>query len=228
MKKNASRTMIMNKQSFNAEERNILNSYKAVVEGLAAYLGTSYEVTLHSLENFDHSVIKIMNGFHTGRSEGSPITDLGISMLKKLEEDDTQSDYQVYFSKNKAGEPMKSTTIAIRSKNRRIIGLLCINLYLGTPMIHYLTDLMPQDTSVFAAENFVNNSGTAVEQTLVEVKHQVMSDATILPSMRNKEIIRLLHNRHIFELKNSVELVANDLGISVNTVYFHLRNLAKK
>lgn len=45
--------------------------------------------------------------------------------------------------------------------------------------------------------------------------------------MRNKEIIRLLQNRHVFELKNAVELVANHLGISVNTVYFHLRNLTK-
>ena len=64
--------------SFVKEERLILNSYVPVVEGLAAYLGPSYEITLHSLENLDHSVIKIMNGFHTGRSEGSPITDLAL------------------------------------------------------------------------------------------------------------------------------------------------------
>ena len=68
--------------SFVKEERLILNSYIPVVEGLAAYLGPSYEITLHSLENLDHSVIKIMNGFHTGRSEGSPITDLALRMLR--------------------------------------------------------------------------------------------------------------------------------------------------
>ena len=80
---------------------------------------------------------------------------------------------------------------------------------------------------MFTAENFAQNSVNAVEQKLHEAKNQVMNDASILPSMRNKEIIRLLQSRHVFELKNSVELVANELGISVNTVYFHLRNLKK-
>ncbi|MDY4222379.1 MAG: PAS domain-containing protein [Candidatus Faecousia sp.] len=217
----------MNDRNLTAEDLRILDSYKTLAEGLAAYLGGSYEVAVHSLGDFNHSVIRIMNGFHTGRTEGSPITDLGISMLKKLEANDSDRDYQVYFSKNTLGEPMKSTTIAIRGKGRRIIGLLCINLYLGTPLLDYLSELLPQDSSVFTAENFAQNSVNAVEQKLHEAKNQVMNDASILPSMRNKEIIRLLQSRHVFELKNSVELVANGLGISVNTVYFHLRNLTK-
>ena len=217
----------MNDRTLTTEDLRILESYKTLAEGLAAYLGSSYEITVHSLGNFNHSVIKIVNGFHTGRREGSPITDLGISMLKKLEANDSDRDYQVYFSKNKLGEPMKSTTIAIRGKGRRIIGLLCINLYLGTSMLDYLAELVPQDSSVFTSENFAANSVNAVEQKLQEARNQVLNDASILPSMRNKEIIRLLQNRHVFELKNAVELVANHLGISVNTVYFHLRNLTK-
>ena len=96
-----------------------------------------------------------------------------------------------------------------------------------TPMLDYLAELVPQDSSVFTSENFAANSVNAVEQKLQEAREQVMNDASILPSMRNKEIIRLLQNRHVFELKNAVELVANHLGISVNTVYFHLRNLTK-
>lgn len=217
----------MNDRTLTTEDLRILESYKTLAEGLAAYLGTSYEVTVHSLGDLNHSVIKIMNGFHTGRGEGSPITDLAISMLKKLEANDSDRDYQVYFSKNKLGEPMKSTTIAIRGKGRRIIGLLCINLYLGTSLLGYLSELLPQDSSVFTSENFAENSVNAVEQKLQEARNQVLNDASILPSMRNKEIIRLLQNRHVFELKNSVELVASRLGISVNTVYFHLRNLTK-
>lgn len=213
-------------RNLTAEDLCILDTYKTLVEGLAAYLGSSYEIALHSLADWDHSVIKIMNGFHTGRTDGSPITDLGISMLNKLESDGSNSDFQVYFSKNKQGEPMKSTTIAIRGKGRRIIGLLCINLYLGTPMIQYLSEMLPGETSVFTAENFAENSTNAVEQKLQEAKNQVLRDESILPSMRNKEIIRLLHSLHVFELKNSVELVASELDISVSTVYFHLRNIS--
>lgn len=148
-------------------------------------------------------------------------------MLKKLESNDQSSDYQVYFSKNKKGEPMKSTTIAIRGSKGRIIGLMCVNLYLGTPIINYISEMLPRENAVFAPETFADNAVTAIQQKLQEAKNQVYSDTTILPSMRNKEIIRILYNAQMFELKNAVENVAAELEISVNTVYFHLRNLAK-
>ena len=215
-------------RSFVAEDRRILESYIPVVEGLADYLGSSLEITLHSLENLEHSVIKIVNGYHTGRTEGSPITDLALSMLKKLEEDNKESDYQVYFCRNRNDEPMKSTTIAIRGKQRNIIGLMCINLYLGTPVLEFMSNLMPQNAGAFMSENFAENSSVAVLQKLEDAKNQINNDSRILRSMRNKEIIRLLYHRHVFELKNAVDLVANELNISSNTVYFHLRNLSKK
>ena len=219
---------MVNEISFVKEERLILNSYIPVVEGLAAYLGPSYEITLHSLENLDHSVIKIMNGFHTGRSEGSPITDLALSMLEKLEEQEGESDHRVYFCKNHNGEPMKSTTIAIRGQHGRVIGLLCINLYLATPILDFVTGILPQTSSVFTAEHFAENSSDAVSQKLAEAKNAVFSNASVLPSMRNKEIIRLLYNWHVFELKSAIDQVAEALNISSHTVYFHLRNLTKK
>lgn len=210
------------------EEKAILESYKLTMDGLASYLGDSYELTLHSLESFDHSVIKIINGFHTGRKEGSPITDLALDMFDKLDKDPTSPNYYVYFTKNKLGEPLKSTTIAIRGNQNRIIGLLCINFYLGTPLIHYINELVPQDAFVFTSENFSESSPATIYQELTVAKETVYNDAHILPSVRNKEIIRQLQKRNIFEIKNSVELVANKLGISVNTVYFHLRNIAKQ
>ncbi len=214
--------------SFIGEERLILNSYIPVVEALADYLGPSYEITLHSLENLDHSVIKIMNGFHTGRSEGSPITDLALSMLEKLEDNAGESNHQIYFCKNRNDEPMKSTTIAIRGQHDRIIGLLCINLYLATPIMDFVVGILPQTSSVFTSEHFAENSTAAVSQKLDEAKAAVLSNAAILPSMRNKEIIRLLNSWHVFELKSAIDQVAEALNISSHTVYFHLRNLAKK
>lgn len=37
----------------------ILQSYRSMVEGLGNYLGEAYEIVLHSLEDFQHSVIYI-------------------------------------------------------------------------------------------------------------------------------------------------------------------------
>lgn len=68
-------------------DRQILNSYAHMLDGLGAYLGEGYELVLHSLESLDHSVIKIINGHYTSRKEGSPITDLALKMLGELEKD---------------------------------------------------------------------------------------------------------------------------------------------
>ena len=40
-------------------DQEILNSYSNMIEGLACYLGEGYEIVLHSLENYEHSVINI-------------------------------------------------------------------------------------------------------------------------------------------------------------------------
>lgn len=210
------------------EEHKILESYKTVIDGLSDFLGDSYEITLHSLEDYNHSVIKIVNGFHTGRTIGSPITDLALFWLNKIETDNSGQDYFSYFSKNKIGEPLKSTTIAIRGNENRIIGLLCINLYLGTPLIHYISDFIPKDITSFTSESFIDNPNNTIKQELDSAKKAVINDTSIPPTQRNKEIIRLLQSKRIFEIKNSIEQVANELNISINTVYFHLRKLNTK
>ena len=39
----------------------ILEEYCDLAEGLGAYLGSCYELVVHSFASFDHSVIKIVN-----------------------------------------------------------------------------------------------------------------------------------------------------------------------
>lgn len=58
-------------------DRDIINSYRQMLAGLSDYLGSGYEIVLHSLEDLNHSVISIYHGEHTGRKEGAPITDRG-------------------------------------------------------------------------------------------------------------------------------------------------------
>ena len=40
-------------------DRLILDSYKPVLDGFSEYFGEGYELVLHSLEDLEHSVIKI-------------------------------------------------------------------------------------------------------------------------------------------------------------------------
>ena len=214
--------------SFTAVDRQIIESYRAALEGLAAYLGGAYELVLHSLEDLDHSVVAIFNGERTGRRVGSPVTDLALQMLERIQQDHNQ-DYITYYNRNRDGEPLKSTTIVIRGENRRIIGLLCINLYLNTPLMSVLDSLGMSNISsqISPTETLVEESDDLVSSLLENVRNAVHSDPDISPTNRNKEIISQLQDRGVFRLKNAVPLVAQQLGISKNTVYLHLRNRDK-
>ena len=68
-----------------------------MADGLSAYLGEGYEIILHSLEDLDHSVIKIINGHYTERCEGAPITDLALAMLEDLNRRDSL-EVKAYFN----------------------------------------------------------------------------------------------------------------------------------
>jgi predicted transcriptional regulator YheO len=55
-----------------------------------------------------------------------------------------------------------------------------------------------------------------------------MADDGIPVSQKNKEIVTLLYHQGIFKLKDAVQNISHDLGISKNTVYLHIRALEEK
>lgn len=208
-------------------DRNILNSFSLMLDGLGAYLGNGYELVLHSLESLDHSVIKIINGHYTGRSEGSPITDLALKMLGQLEQDPSRT-VSPYFNKNNSNSMLRSCTIPITGEHGRIIGLLCMNFHMEMPLSEFLQELLPsQDfssVSQASSETFSDNIDDLILSSLVKTKEAVFHDPTISSSNKNKEIILRLYQQGIFQLKDAVITVSNQLNISKNTVYMHLRN----
>ena len=209
------------------EDHMILESYKTLAEGLSDYLGSSYEIVLHSLEDLDRSVIKILNGYHTGRREGAPITDLALEMLSRIGENGG-TPYVSYFTKNKKEEPLKSSTIAIRGKGGRVIGLLCINCYLNTPLADIISSFTPRaaHNTQSIPETFSDTSGDMIENTVLQVRELISADPSIPPSAKNRAIVTALYEKGIFNLKDAVVRTATLLGISKNTVYLHLRNLS--
>ena len=49
--------ILTDRQPFTDEDRAILISYKAVVDGVSALIGKHCEIVLHSLEDIEHSAI---------------------------------------------------------------------------------------------------------------------------------------------------------------------------
>lgn len=214
------------------EDRIVLDSYCAMLDGLSAYLGSAYEIVLHSLEDYEHSAIKVLNGFHTGRTVGAPLTDLAIEKLEQIRREGENSQGVVYFTRNRKGEPMKSATVPVKGTGGRIIGLLCVNFYMNTSLADLLAtlgvgvgDRAVQDEE--SPEYFSANSMDLLANMIVREKRRVFEDQEVSASAKNKEVVRRLYERGAFSMKDSVAEAARILGLSKNTVYLHLRNLEK-
>ena len=207
-------------------DRIILESYASMIEDLSAYLGSAYEISLHSLEDYNHSVVRIMNGYHSGRTQGAPLTDLALNMLKRITDQgiSAKESYTTYNAISQSGEHLKSSTIPIPGENGRIIGILCINLYLDTPLSEILQSLESRKQNM-EKEYFAATMSDAIAEAINDARNQVMVNSSIPSVNKNKALISILSDKGIFNIKDSVSIVADALGISKNTVYMHLRNL---
>ena len=217
----------MNTQrTLSKKDRMVLKSYESVLEGLAEFLGSSFEFVLHSLEDLDCAAVKVINGYHSGRKEGAPITDFALQMLGEIQRSKDGHKSRIYFSRSKNGTPIRSATIPITGENGRMIGLLCINFYQDAPLCTLIEELFqPQGARGDVPETFAANADELIEDSIAQAKSQVEHDPGIPSVNRNKEIIAILYQKDIFNLKNAVPKVAERLGLSKNTVYLHLRNL---
>jgi predicted transcriptional regulator YheO len=212
-----------------AADKLIIESYKTTMEGLAAYFGDTFEFVLHDLSDYDHSVIKINNGFHSGRKEGSPMTDLALSMLEKIRNNrDGGGPFICYTSKSKYGKPVRSATIMIPGVKGKPIGFLCINFYLDSPISSLLQNFSLGSPSDYVTENFSSDSDELIARALEKVKSEVGADVGVPQTQKNKEIVTILYHQGIFKLKNAVQEISKALRISKNTVYLHIRTLEEK
>ncbi|MCW3492606.1 transcriptional regulator [Microbacterium sp. SSM24] len=210
---------------FTAVDRTVMSASTVFVDGLADYLGAGYEIVLHSLEDLECSVIHIVNGHYSGRTVGAPITDLALTMLSEIRQSGVNEGHISYFVVDKRGERLKSTTITIAGEDSRVIGLICINFYLSTPVSSIIENLVEGKQSPMRAESFVDSAETLILETLGAIQQKVLDDNGIAFAHKNREVIGELEARGIFGLKNSVALVAEALSISKSTVYLHLRRL---
>lgn len=207
----------------------ILDSYSYMIERLSEYLGSAYEISLHSLEDENHSVIKIMNGYHSGRTTGAPLTDLAMNMLKRINNQgiSSASSYTSYNAISSTGEKLRSSTIPILGDGERVIGMICINFYMDTPLSEVLQHLEGSNEKTTQKEYFASSMVDTIMQAVYEAKGIVMNNPEIQSVNKNKEIIRILHSKGIFNIKDSVNSVARALDISRNTVYLHLRTMTE-
>lgn len=214
----------------NSNDRAILSILETIVEGIAEAVGSNCEVVLHSLEDLSHSCIKIEHGHVTGRKAGSPLTDFGIEILKKvdsLERDVVGS----YYSKLDDGRTLKSVTMLIRNTRGKPIGFMCINIDLSAPLLELIRGFLPVSggsSSESIVEHFPLTVEDLVRRTLEMVMTDVNKQKEVSPTEKNRMIVKELYGKGMFNVKGAIDVVAKQMGISRYTVYNYIRDARVK
>lgn len=119
---------------------------------------------------------------------------------------------------------MKSVTIAIRNKEQRVIGLLCINMNLDVPFSQIMETFIPKASQdVASSVNFASSVDDLVAQTLEFTIEEVNADRSVSNNAKNRQIVLNLHEKGIFDIKDAINQVADRLNISKHTVYLYIR-----
>ena len=205
-----------------------LENLKSMGISLQKTLGSKSEVIIHDLSNPESSVIFIA-GDLTDRDLGAPITDL---VLRTIKNNDNPDDILNYQTKSKDGRIFKSSTMFVRDDNNEIIGCLCTNydvtdLLLAQNIIDDFTavDNKEKDQNFNCEENFANSIDEVLSNIIKKAKAQVDKPVPFMEKEDKLKVISYLDERGAFTIKNSVETVAEDLGVSRYTIYNYLKEI---
>lgn len=206
----------------------IIQLFEPVVDSIAEVLGACCEVVLHDFSDLEHSIVKIVNGYITGRKVGDPVTDLGLKTLKSYFPPGRLC--ASYMTKGNNGRALKSSSVLIRDTRGRIIGGLCINLDLAalesaSEVLQQICRISPNSHDL--QETFETNAGKLLKNGIQEVLQRRGRSVARLGPLEKQEVVKELEAKGIFLIKGAVPKVANSLGLSRVSVYKYLSHIRK-
>ena len=212
-------------------DRTILDSYCELASCLGTYLGSAYEIVVHSFGVGDPFTLRIVNSVMTGRTADSKIPETAFTAIEQLQIRLKHGDHPISttFGVRPDGKKYKSASIGILGAEQRLIGMICFNYWLDIPFSEVIQSFaLPSylDTAILPLQ--MTDSGrydTAIKQEILKVKDAVMNDPEIPAKFKRKEIVRRLNDAGVFKVKNAIQICAETLDITIATIYMHIRNL---
>ena len=204
-----------------------LKSYIPVADMIARTWGAECEVVLHDVADPEHSVVYVVNGHVTGREIGQSFEHF---VKSAMEQGDTNEDFVANDFFRKKGKLIRTSAAMIRDDEGKLIGALCINIDM-TRMLQqaeYIQSFLPQVKEKTTVKKDV--SPDRVEDMVFSLIDNILADCETSALSREERIakIRFMDTRGIFQLKGSIEQVAERLGVNKVTGYSYLDEVRGK
>ncbi len=209
-----------------SENTLLLREAKKIVEALGKMFAPCCEVVLHDLTQPEHSIIAIACPL-SGRNIGEPTTELGLARINDPEFPEV---IQNYPNKFPDGRSVKSTSIGLKNSQGKFIAAICLNLdtSLFSATQRVLTQLTSSEQPVLPIRENLRARSTAHLREMIETfATQQNTEPRALSFKQRRQLIRILSESGLLELRGGVPFVAEVMGISRASVYnvlksFHL------
>ena len=205
----------------------------ALSEFLGSVLGPDYEIVLHDVSGECPQVLAIVNAQISGRRSGAPLSALAMDFLNNRVYEDRY--YQInYRGMSAVGEQLRCSTFFLKDDSGQILCMLCITFTLEKyeKFARSVTDFMERSfcfTASYADEEaLLEVFPSSVEPIYERCIRQLFGESGMparLPQIRKKQLVGLLEEEGVFQIKGAIADVAQRMGISAASVYRYLAEL---
>jgi len=206
----------------------ILKPLIPIVEGLANTFGKNCEAVLHDIKNPQNSIIAITNGHVSGRTLGGPMSEYGLTVMKKAKFDENIINY---MKKTPDGRILKSSLMYIKDENGEVIGFLCINFDISeitivSNILNNFIDVKNGDLNESSGEE---SFGSTIYDVLNSIVNKTLDTTGKPVAYMSKEekvkIVEILDDKGVFLVKGAVDYIAKVLCVSRYTIYNYLEEI---
>jgi predicted transcriptional regulator YheO len=200
------------------EDELLLREAETIATAIGRMFPGLCEVVLHDLRDPRHAVRVIENNL-SGREIGDPATEIGVA---RIQDPDYPNVIQNYANTFPDGRPAKSTSIGIKNSEGTYVAALCLNLDVSlfatvARSLHNLvsTDEQQQPLTETLRARTVDELRTLVEE-FAAARGQTPRGLT---AKDRRELLRDLKEKGYLDVKHSVPVLTEILGVSRATVY---------
>lgn len=206
-----------------------------MVDFLAEVMGESVEVVLHDVTDTESSIVYIRNGELSGRKPGDGTTDAALRLIK-TGTSDSQPFVANYAGKALEDKRFRCATYFLKNGQGRLIGLLCVNV-----LTSGIEDAMRALAAVLYGSHIPCDAATqhvpiieenllgSPEDTIRRITRSVLENYDVPPERLSRaerlEALRVVHQEGVFLMKGAVPIVAEELAVSVPTLYKDLKEI---
>lgn len=209
----------------------LFENLKRIASAVASQFGPSCEVVVHDLSHLENSIVFIA-GDVTGRQVGGPVTDFVLGLLNQ---EQSPEDLVGYMAQTRDGKALTSSTVFLKDKRGRPIGVFCINFdvtYLVEASKH-LTRLATPRTPIKVDKSFSADAPNLLQDMIEESLQRIIggrhldgqSDA--VSRDQRLAILADLDAMGAFKIRNAVPIVADLFDVTRYTIYKDLKLLRK-